>query len=163
MHRLGQEGFLGLTYPVEYGGSAGDYACTLVQAEELERSGSGSFAMAVSVQTDMATPPIAEFGTEEQKQEFLVPAIRGERIACIGITEPGAGSDVANIRTHATRSNGDWVINGAKTFITNGVRGSFVTLVTKTDRDAAHSGVSLFLVPLDTPGVSVSRRLEKVG
>jgi alkylation response protein AidB-like acyl-CoA dehydrogenase len=119
--------------------------------------------MAVEVQTDMATPPIAKFGTAAQKQEYLAPAIAGRKIACLGITEPGAGSDVAGIRTHAVRSDGDWIVNGSKIFITNGVRADFCTLVAKTDRDAGHHGVSLFILPMDAPGVQVSRRLEKVG
>lgn len=163
MRELGEAGFLGLRYPQRYGGYGGDYYHTVVQAEEMARSGSGSFSMAVSVQTDMATPPIAEFGTEAQKEEFLAPAIRGEKIACLGITEPGAGSDVAGIRTHAQGVGGDWVVNGSKIFITNGARAAFCTLVAKTDRDAKHQGVTLFLLPMDASGVQVSRRLEKVG
>ena len=160
---LGRAGFLGLSYPREYGGYGGDYLHTMVFAEELQRCGSGSFYMAVSVQTDMATPPIYKFGTEEQKREWLVPAIQGDKIGSIGITEPDAGSNVVGITTHAARDGDDWIINGSKIFITNGARADFCTLVAKTDRFAKHSGVSLFILPLDAPGVRVARKLDKVG
>jgi alkylation response protein AidB-like acyl-CoA dehydrogenase len=160
---LGRAGFLGLSYPREYGGYGGDYLHTMVFAEELQRCGSGSFYMAVSVQTDMATPPIYKFGTEAQRQQWLVPAIQGEKIGCIGITEPDAGSNVVAITTHAPKDGSEWVINGSKLFITNGARADFCTLVAKTDRFAKHDGVSLFIVPLDSPGVTVARKLDKVG
>ena len=119
--------------------------------------------MGVAVHTDMATPPVHLFGTEEQKQRYLVPAIAGERISCLGITEPDAGSDVAGIRTRAVRDGDDWVINGAKTYITNGHRADFIVLVAKTDPDAGHDGISLFLVDMDLPGVVREQRLEKLG
>src|ERR671931_2950806 len=111
--RMGELGFLGLSYPERYGGQGGDYFASIVLAEEMVHSGSGGLAMGVAVHTDMATPPILEFGTEEQKQAYLVPAIRGERISCLGITEPDAGSDVAGIRTRAVRDGDEWVINGS--------------------------------------------------
>ena len=149
--RMGELGFLGLSYPVEYGGQGGDYFANLVLAEEMSRAGSGGLAMGVAVHTDMATPPVFLFGSEEQKQAWLVPAIRGEKIACLGITEPDAGSDVSGIKTHAVRDGDDWVINGSKTYITNGHRADFIVLVTKTDPDAGYDGFSLFLVPMDTP------------
>src|SRR3954451_21076176 len=117
--RMGELGLLGLSYPEEYGGQGGDYYASLVLAEEITRSESGGLAMGIAVHTDMATPPILQFGTEEQKQEYLAPAIRGEKIACLGITEPDAGSDVAGIRTHARKDGDDYVINGSKTYITN--------------------------------------------
>ena len=119
--------------------------------------------MAVAVQTDMAVPPIYKFGTEEQKQRYLVPAIKGEKIFCLGISEPDAGSDVAGIRTSATKVDGGWVINGRKTFITNGRRANAMTLVAKTDRDGGHRGISLFVIDTDTPGFEVARTLDKVG
>src|SRR3954463_14169473 len=134
--RLGELGFLGLSMPEVYGGQGGDYYANLVLAEELSHSGSGGLAMGVAVHTDMATPPILQFGTEAQKQEYLVPAIRGEKIACLGITEPDAGSDVSGIRTRAVRDGDGWVVNGSKTYITNGHRADFIVLVTKTDPDA---------------------------
>jgi citronellyl-CoA dehydrogenase len=163
--RMGDLGFLGVRYPAEYGGSGGDWGHTIVVAEEMARTGSGGVGMAIGVQTDMATPPILRFGSEEQKQRYLVPAIRGERIACLGISEPGAGSDVANIQTAARRdpATGGFVINGRKIFITNGARADFCTLVTRTDREAGHEGFSLFLVDRDIPGFTVAQELDKLG
>jgi len=180
--RMGELGFLGLSYPEEYGGQGGDYFCNLVLAEEMTHANSGGLAMGVAVHTDMATPPVHLFGTEEQKQEYLVPAIRGEKISCLGITEPDAGSDVSGIKTRAVRDEDGWVINGSKTYITNGHRADFIVLVTKTDPDAGyrtsraasdtarldaerspHDGFSLFLVDMHTPGVIREKRLEKLG
>jgi alkylation response protein AidB-like acyl-CoA dehydrogenase len=180
--RMGELGFLGLSMPEDYGGQGGDYYCNLVLAEELARAHSGGLAMGVAVHTDMATPPILQFGTEEQKQRYLVPAIRGEKISCLGITEPDAGSDVAGIRTRAVRDGEEWVINGSKTYITNGHRADFIVLVTKTDAEAAPGpaggapggtssgtdeargrGFTLFLVDMDLPGVVREKRLEKLG
>ena len=131
--RMGELGFLGLSYPEEYGGQGGDYFCNLVLAEEIVHANSGGLAMGVAVHTDMATPPVHLFGTEEQKQAYLVPSIRGEKISCLGITEPDAGSDVSGIKTRAVRDGDGWVINGSKTYITNGHRADFIVLVTKTD------------------------------
>ena len=119
--------------------------------------------MGVAVHTDMAMPPIHLFGTEEQKQEWLVPAIKGEKILCLGITEPDAGSDVAGIKTRAVRDGDDYVINGSKTYITNGHRADLIVLVTKTDPDAGYDGFTLFLVPMDAPGVIREKKLEKLG
>jgi alkylation response protein AidB-like acyl-CoA dehydrogenase len=119
--------------------------------------------MGIAVQTDMAMPPILKFGTEEQKREWAEPAIKGEKILCLGITEPDAGSDVAGIRTRAVRDGGEWVINGSKTYITNGHRADFIVLVTKTDPDAGYDGFTLFLVDMDLPGVTREKRLEKLG
>jgi alkylation response protein AidB-like acyl-CoA dehydrogenase len=161
--KMGDAGLLGLSYPEEYGGSGGDYISSLVLKEEMARSGSGGVGMAVAVQTDMATPPILKFGTEAQKQEYVVPAIKGTKIACLGISEPDAGSDVANIQTNAVRDGSDWVINGRKIFITNGCRAHFCTLVARTDKPSGYRGFSLFLVPTNTPGWQVARRLDKLG
>ena len=161
--RMGELGFLGLSYPEEYGGQGGDYPCNIILAEEMTRSHSGGLAMGIAVHTDMATPPIHLFGTEEQKQRYLAPAIRGELISCLGITEPGAGSDVSGIRTHALRDGDDYVINGSKTYITNGHRADFIVLVTKTDADAGYDGFTLFLVDMDLPGVVREKKLEKLG
>ena len=162
--RMGELGLLGLRYPEKYGGQGGDYFSAIVLAEEMARCGSGGVGMAISVQAEMATPPIFKFGTEEQKQRYLVPAIRGEKIASLGITEPDAGSDVANIRTRAERVDGHWRINGSKLYITNGVRCDFIVLVCRTGRqeDGAH-GITLFLVDKTRPGFEVSRKLKKVG
>ena len=161
--RMGELGFLGLSYPEEYGGQGGDYYCNIVLAEEMVHSNSGGLAMGVAVHTDMATPPIHLFGTEEQKQAYLVPAIRGEKISCLGITEPDAGSDVSGIKTRAVRDGDDYVINGSKTYITNGHRADVIVLVTKTDPDAGYDGFTLFLVPMDAPGVIREKKLEKLG
>src|SRR5213079_844540 len=103
------------------------------------------------------------FGTEEQKQEWVVPAIKGEKILCLGITEPDAGSDVAGIKTRAVRDGDDYVINGSKTYITNGHRADVIVLVTKNDPDAGYDGFTLFLVPMDAPGVIREQKLEKMG
>ena len=161
--RCGELGFLGLHYPARWGGSDGDLATGLVFVEELARCGAGAIPMAVSVQTHMATPALAEFGTDDQRERWLRPAIAGTKIGAIAITEPDAGSDVAAIRTRAVRDGDVWRINGRKMFITNGTRAHFLTLVAKTDPGAGHHGVSLFVVDTTLPGVSVSRRLEKLG
>jgi alkylation response protein AidB-like acyl-CoA dehydrogenase len=163
--RMGELGFLGLSYPEEYGGQGGDYYSNIVLAEEIGAARSGGLAMGIAVHTDMATPPIHLFGTEEQKQNYLAPCIRGEKISCLGITEPDAGSDVAGIRTRAVRDDdaGEWVINGSKTYITNGHRADFIVLVTKTDPDQGYDGFTLFLVDMDLPGVVREKKLEKLG
>src|SRR3954447_23325935 len=161
--RMGELGLLGLSYPEEYGGQGGDYYCNLVLAEEIVHSNCGGLCMGVAVHTDMATPPILQFGTEDQKQAYLVPAIRGEKISCLGITEPDAGSDVSGIRTRALRDGDEWVINGSKTYITNGHRADFIVLVTKTDPDAGYDGFTLFIVDMDSPGVIREKKLEKLG
>ncbi|MBA3306958.1 MAG: acyl-CoA dehydrogenase family protein [Thermoleophilaceae bacterium] len=167
--RMGELGFLGLSYPDEYGGQGGDYYCNLVLAEEITKANSGGLAMGVAVHTDMATPPVFLFGTEDQKQRYLVPAIKGEKISCLGITEPDAGSDVAGIKTRAVRDThsgtggSGYVINGSKTYITNGLRADFIVLVTKTDPDAGYDGFTLFLVDMDLPGVIREKKLEKLG
>ena len=132
-------------------------------AEELRHAHCGGLGMGLAVQTDMAMPPILKFGSEEQKQEWLVPAIQGKAILCLGITEPDAGSDVAGIKTRAVRDGDDWVINGSKTFITNGHRAHVIVLVAKTDPDAGHGGITLFLVPMNLPGVIREKRLQKLG
>ncbi len=161
--RMGELGFLGLDKPEEYGGQGGDYYSALVLAEEIGHSGSGGLAMGVAVQTDMAMPPILAFGTEEQKQQWAAPAIAGTKILCLGITEPDAGSDVKGIKTHAVKDGDEYVINGSKTYITNGHRADVIVLVTKTDADAGYDGFTLFLVPMDTPGVIREQKLEKMG
>jgi alkylation response protein AidB-like acyl-CoA dehydrogenase len=167
--RAGELGFIGLCYPEEYGGQGGDYFYSLVRAECMSYSGCGGLNMGMAVHTDMATPPIHLLGTEDLKQRYLVPSIKGEKISSLGITEPGAGSDVAGIRTTARRDGDEYVINGSKIFITNGARADFIVLVTKTDPDKGHDGITLFVVDLKdddgnpVPGFSVSRKLEKMG
>jgi alkylation response protein AidB-like acyl-CoA dehydrogenase len=163
--RMGELGFLGLDKPEEYGGQGGDYYTSLVLSEEMANSRCGGLSMGIAVQTDMAMPPILAFGTEEQKQQWAAPAIKGEKILAIGITEPDAGSDVAGIKTRAVldESSGEYVINGSKTYITNGHRAHAIVLVAKTDPEAGHGGITLFLVPMDTPGVIREKRLKKLG
>jgi alkylation response protein AidB-like acyl-CoA dehydrogenase len=161
--RMGELGFLGLDKPEALGGQGGDYLTSIVLAEELVHARSGGLAMGLAVHTDMAMPPIIAFGTEEQKAEWVVPAIRGEKILCLGITEPDAGSDVSGIKTRAVRDGDEYVINGSKTYITNGHRADAIVLVTKTNPDAGYDGFSLFLVPMDAPGVIREKRLQKLG
>jgi alkylation response protein AidB-like acyl-CoA dehydrogenase len=161
--RMGELGFLGLDKPERYGGQGGDYFSAMVLGEAIAAANCGGLAMGVAVQTDMAMPPILAFGTEEQKQEWAVPAIKGEKILCLGITEPDAGSDVAGIKTRAVRDGDEYVINGSKTYITNGHRAHVIVLVTKTDPDAGYDGFTLFLVPMDSPGVIREKKLQKLG
>jgi citronellyl-CoA dehydrogenase len=169
LKRAGDLGYLGLCYPEEYGGQGGDYFYSLVRAECMSYSGSGGLNMGFAVHTDMATPPIHLLGSDELKQKYLPPSLAGERISCLGITEPGAGSDVASIRTTAVRDGDEYVINGAKTFITNGARADYIVLVTKTDPEKGHDGITLFVVDLRdengnlVPGFTVSAELEKMG
>ena len=169
MRRAGELGYLGLCFPEEYGGQGGDYFYSLVRAEAMSYSGSGGLGMGFAVQTDMVLPPIHLLGNEEQKQRYLVPGIQGTRIGALGITEPGAGSDVAGIRTTAVLDGDEYVINGSKTFITNAARADFIVLVVKTDPDAGHEGISLLLIDIrdeegnDLPGFSVAQNLEKMG
>lgn len=160
--RCGELGFLGLHYPARWGGSDGDLASGVVFVEELAR-GSAAVAMAVSVQTDMATPALARFGTDAQRERWLRPAIAGERIGAIAITEPDAGSDVAAVRTRAERHGDVWRLDGTKMYITNGTRADFLTLVARTGPEPGHRGISLFVVDTTLPGVRVSRSLSKLG
>ena len=161
--RLGELGFLGLRYPAEYGGQGGDYFSAVVLSEEMARAGSGGLGMAVAVQTEMATPPVFKFGTEEQKRRWLAPAIRGEQIASIAITEPDAGSDVAGITTTARRFGDEYIVNGRKTFITNGARCHWALVVTKSERERGHAGYNLLVIEKGTPGFEVTRTLKKLG
>jgi alkylation response protein AidB-like acyl-CoA dehydrogenase len=161
--RMGELGFLGLDKPEKYGGQGGDYFSAMVLGEAISNANCGGLSMGVAVQTDMAMPPILKFGTEEQKQEWVAPAIKGEKILCLGITEPDAGSDVSGIKTRAVRDGDEFVINGSKTYITNGHRAHVIVLVTKTDPDAGYDGFTLFLVPMDAPGVIREKKLQKMG
>jgi len=161
--RFGELGFLGLRYPPQYGGQGGDYFSAVVLSEEMARAHCGGLAMAVAVQTEMATPPVFKFGDDGQKRRFLTPAIRGDAIAAIAMTEPDAGSDLAGMKTTARRYGDEYVINGRKIFITNGARCQWCLVVAKTDTAAGHDGFSLFLVPKETPGFQVTRTLKKLG
>jgi acyl-CoA dehydrogenase len=162
--KLAAQGLLGLKYPEQYGGQGGDYLHDAVMCEEMARAGSGGTAAGIGAHINIATPPIWKFGTEDQKQRYLVPAIRGELIGALGITEPGAGSDVAGIAAHAERVDGGWVVNGEKTYITNGVRAHFIVTAVKTKKTippARHHDIS-FLIVDRGEGVS-SSKLDKLG
>jgi citronellyl-CoA dehydrogenase len=161
--RAGELGILGAHYPEDVGGAGGDYWFSVAKSEELPRCLMAGVSMGLLVQADMATPVIKDIGTKEQIAEFLTPAIRGEKIAALGVSEPNAGSDVAGIQTWAKRDGDDYVINGAKTYITNGTRADFVTLLVKTNPAAGAHGCSFFLVPTKTKGFSVSKKLKKIG
>ena len=161
--KMAARGLLGLKYPAEYGGRGGGYVDDAVLAQELSRCGSGGLAAGIGAHISIATPPIWKFGTEEQKRRFLAPAIRGERIAALGITEPGAGSDVAGIRTYARRVDGGYLVNGSKTYITNGVRADFVVTAVKTTEEGGHRGLSFLVIEKAMDGFSVSKKLEKLG
>jgi citronellyl-CoA dehydrogenase len=161
--KAGEAGLLGINYKEEYGGTNLDYWFTVARTEEYVRSRCAGVNMGLLVQSDMATPIIHDLGSEELKQEFLVPAIKGEKIAALGVSEPGAGSDVVSLRTHARRDGGDYVINGSKTFITNGTQCDFVTLICKTDPEKGHQGVSVMILPSNTKGFTVGRKLKKIG
>jgi citronellyl-CoA dehydrogenase len=159
---MGELGFLGIRVPEAYGGSGLDYWYTVVFAEELTRSTMAGLNMAMLVQTDMATPIIWEIGEDYHKRNFGVPAMKGDAIAALGVSEPNAGSDVASIGTTARRDGDDYVINGQKTFITNGTRADFITLAVRTGGEG-YAGLSLVLFPTDTKGFSVGRKLKKIG
>jgi acyl-CoA dehydrogenase len=163
LKRAGDLGFIGLCYPEEYGGQGGDYFYSLVRADCMSYSGCGGLNMGFAVHTDMATPPIHLLGTEDLKQRYLVPSIKGELISCLGITEPGAGSDVAGIRTFARRVDGGYVVNGSKTYITNGVRADFVVTAVKTTEEGGHQGLSFLIVERGMDGFEPSKKLEKLG
>ena len=161
--RAGELGILGAHYPEDVGGGGGDFWMSIVKSEELTRCNSAGVTMGLLVQADMATPVIADLGSREVKDEFLAPAIAGDKVAALGVSEPGAGSDVAGLRTTARKVGDEYVINGSKTYITNGTRADFVTLMVKTDPDAGHSGISIIVCPTDVKGFSVSKTLEKAG
>jgi len=159
--RCAREGYLGLKYEERYGGTGGGYLADAVWTEELARAGSGGLSAGIGAHTSIATPPIWRFGTEEQKQRYLVPAIQGEKIGALGITEPEAGSDVAGIKTRAERVDGGFLVNGEKTYITNGVRADFIVTAVRTTSEGGHHGLS-FLVVDRGEGVT-SSKLAKLG
>ncbi len=159
--KLAAQGLLGLKYPVEHGGQGGDYLHEAVLIEELTRIGSGGTAAGIGAHVNIATPPIWRFGSDKQKRDYLEPAIRGEKIGALAITEPEAGSDVAALRTRATPVDGGWVVNGEKTYITNGVRAHFMVTAVKTTQEGGHHGIS-FLIVDRQEGVR-SAALHKLG
>jgi citronellyl-CoA dehydrogenase len=161
--KLAEVGLLGLEYPEAYGGMAADHSFTVVAGEELGRLDCGGVPMAISVQMAMATPALARYGTDELKRRYLAPAISGESVASVAVTEADAGSDVAGIRTMAVRDGDDWVINGSKLYITNGTQADWLCLLARTSPEGGHHGMSLIVVPTALPGVTVARSLAKLG
>ncbi|MCW2978513.1 MAG: yngJ3 [Solirubrobacterales bacterium] len=162
--RCAELGFLGLKFPERYGGQGGDHLHDAVWVEELARSGgSGGVAAGLNAHASIALPPIFNFGTEEQHQRWLVPGIAGAKIGALGITEPGAGSDVAGITTTARKVNGGYVVNGSKTFITTGVRADVLVCACKTTEAGGHDGISFLVLEREMPGYEVTRKLEKLG
>lgn len=161
---LGQAGLLGITKPVEYGGQGLDYSFALVFAEEIGRIKCSGISTAIGVQTDMSTPALARFGSDELKREFLAPAIRGEVVTSIAVSEVGAGSDVASIKTTARRDGGDYVINGSKMWITNATQADWLCLLCNTGTEnAPHRNKSIIIVPTKTKGVTIGKKLNKLG
>jgi citronellyl-CoA dehydrogenase len=161
--KMGAQGYLGINKPVQYGGLGLSYAHQLVFIESLGHIKCGGLPMAIGVQTDMATPALTRFGSEELAREFLVPAIRGDYVACVGISEVGAGSDVAAIKTTARKDGGDYIIDGGKMWITNGTQADWMCLLANTSDDPVHRNKSLIIVPMQTKGVTVARKLDKLG
>ena len=155
--KLGDLGLLGLEYDPAYGGQGADHLFSVVLCEELHRSGCAGVPMAIGVQTMMATPSLHDFGSDDLKRRYLEPAIRGTAVCSIAVTEPGAGSDVAGLRTRAVRDGDDWVINGSKLYITNGTQADWLCLLARTSGDGGYQGMSQIVVPTDRPGFSVSR------
>jgi citronellyl-CoA dehydrogenase len=161
--KLGDLGLLGLTKPEAYGGAGLDYSYSVVMAETLGNTRCGGVPMAIGVQTDMATPALARFGSDELRREFLAPAIAGDMVVCVGVSEPGAGSDVAAIRTTARKDGGDYVINGGKMWITSGTQADWMCCLANTGEGSPHKNKSLIVVPMKTKGVTVERKIHKIG
>ena len=162
--QLGELGFLGVEYPPEYGGGGADFWMTVVLAEEMARCRAGGVAFSVIVHTDMSSPWLARLGTAEQKARYLPSVISGEKVCALAITEPGAGSDMAGIATRAERDGDEWVLNGSKTFTTNGVYGDLYFVSARTGREGPrHRQLSQMLVERDTPGLTVTKKLDKTG
>jgi len=167
---LGELGLLGLTKPVEYGGMGLDYSYSMVMAETLGRITCGGVPMAIGVHTDMCTPALARFGSDELKREFLAPAIAGDMVGCIGVSEPGAGSDVAAIKSHARKDGGDYLISGQKMWITNSLQADWMCMLVNTEGSNPHKNKSLIMVPMRdgpngklTKGISVAQKIRKIG
>lgn len=161
--KMGNEGYLGLTKPEEFGGAGLDYSYAIVLAEELGRLPSGGVSLAIGVQTDMCTPALARFGSDELRKEWLAPSIAGDLVGCIGVSEVGAGSDVASIKTTARKDGDDYIINGGKMWITNGIQADWMCCLVNTSDDKAHKNKSLVIIPMATKGVERARKLHKLG
>ena len=161
--KLGDLGYLGLTKPEAFGGAGLDYSYAVAMAETLGHIQCGGLPMAIGVQTDMATPALARFGSDALRQEFLAPAIAGDMVACIGVSEPGAGSDVAAVKTTARKDGDDYIINGGKMWITNSLQADWMCLLANTSEGPAHKNKSLIIVPMNTPGITVAKKIRKIG
>ncbi len=161
--KLGDLGLLGISKPTEFGGMGLDYSYNIVAAEEFGAAHAAGVPLAIGVQTDMCTPALARFGSDDLRKEFLAPAISGEMVGCIGVSEPGAGSDVAGLKTTAKKDGDDYIINGTKMWITNSPSADFICLLANTSDDKVHINKSLIVVPMSTPGVSVAPKLDKLG
>ncbi|WP_396333191.1 acyl-CoA dehydrogenase family protein [Burkholderia anthina] len=160
--KLGDLGLLGITYEEKYGGLGLDFTYSLAMAEALGECDCGGVPLAIGVQTNMSTPALAQFGSDELKRQYLAPAIAGEMVGCIGVSEPGAGSDVASLKTRADVSGGDYVINGTKMWITNGMQADWCCLLANTSDGPAHRNKSLIVVPMDAPGIT-RHKIDKIG
>ena len=160
--KLGNLGLLGLKYPVEYGGMGLDFSYSMVMAEALGECNCGGVPMAIGVHTDMCTPALARFGSDELRREYLVPSIAGDVVGCIGVSEPSGGSDVAAVKTTARKDGGDYVINGTKMWITNGLKADWCCLLANTSEGSPHKNKSLIIVPMDAKGVS-RQKIHKIG
>ncbi|XP_073533440.1 probable acyl-CoA dehydrogenase 6 isoform X1 [Phyllobates terribilis] len=160
---LGQAGMLGVNKPTEYGGMGLDFSYSIAIAEELGNINCGGIPMAIGVQSDMATPALTRFGSDELKRQFLAPTIAGDLVACLGVSESGAGSDVASIKTKAVKKGDDYVINGSKMWITNGCQADWMCLLTNTSDGPPHKNKSLICLPMKTPGVHVTKKIDKMG
>ena len=161
--KLGDQGFLGISKPEAYGGLGLDYSYSVLAAETLGWVECCAIPMAIGVQTDMCTPALAKFGSDELRKEFLEPSIAGDLVGCVGVSEPGAGSDVASIKATARRVGDDYVINGTKMWITNGMQADWMCMLVNTSEGKPHKNKSLIMVPLDAPGVERARKLKKIG
>jgi citronellyl-CoA dehydrogenase len=161
--KMGGLGLLGLTKPPEFGGLGLDYSYSMAMAETLGHVDCGAIPMAIGVQTDMCTPALARFGSDALRREFLAPAISGEMVGCVGVSEAHAGSDVAAIKTHARKDGGDYVINGSKMWITNSLQADWMCVLVNTSDGPAHKNKTLVMVPMNTPGVSVGKKIRKIG
>lgn len=161
--KMGDKGFLGIAKPEAFGGMGLDWSYELAFCEAMGEVNGGSIPMAVGVQTNMATPALAKIGSDELRKEFLAPTITGEYVASIGVSEPGAGSDVASIKTHARKDGDDYIINGGKMWITNGTQADYICLLANTSDGPVHRNKSLIIVPMKSKGVTVARKLDKLG
>jgi len=161
--KLGNLGLLGLTKPEAYGGAGLDYSYALAMAEALGHIDCGAIPMAIGVQTDMCSPALARFGSDELRREFLAPAIAGDMVGCIGVSEPGAGSDVASIKSHARKDGDDYVITGQKMWITNSLQADWMCMLVNTGDGPQHRNKSLVMVPMNLPGIEKAQKIRKIG